>query len=86
MARALIGSLTAKWNPEKYTDEYRENLMRVIDAKVKGRKPRLEEGGKGPHGADVVGLMSRLRKSLESTKTERKRKPAPSRKSSRRVA
>ena len=30
MAKQLIASLEAKWDPEKYTDEYKENLMRVI--------------------------------------------------------
>src|SRR5688572_13531776 len=36
MAGQLIESLSGKWDPEKYTDEYVENLMRVIQAKVKG--------------------------------------------------
>ena len=39
MALQLIDSLSAKWEPEKYTDEYRDNLMRVIQAKLKGKKP-----------------------------------------------
>jgi DNA end-binding protein Ku len=65
MARQLIDSLSAKWDPEKYTDEYLENLQRVIQAKLKGRKPRLV-GREEPASADVVDLMSRLRASLES--------------------
>jgi DNA end-binding protein Ku len=65
MARQLIDSLSAKWNPEKYTDEYRDNLMKVIQAKLKGRKPRLEER-ETPQSADVVDLMARLRASLEA--------------------
>jgi DNA end-binding protein Ku len=65
MARQLIDSLSAKWNPEKYTDEYVENLRRVIQAKLKGRKPRLKEREEA-RSADVVDLMSRLRASLES--------------------
>ena len=32
----------ATWDPAKYADEYRDNLMRVIQAKLKGRKPRLK--------------------------------------------
>jgi DNA end-binding protein Ku len=65
MARQLIDSLSASWEPEKYTDEYLENLMRVINAKLKGRKPRLK-GTEAPERADVVDLMARLRASLES--------------------
>src|SRR5436309_13187438 len=35
MAKALVNSLAAEWDPAKYTDEYRENLMRIIQAKLK---------------------------------------------------
>ena len=65
MALQLIDSLASTWQPEKYTDEYKENLMRVINAKMKGRKPRLQER-ETPQSADVVDLMARLRASLES--------------------
>jgi DNA end-binding protein Ku len=64
MARQLIDNLSAKWNPEKYTDEYRDNLMKVIHSKLKGRKPKLQER-ETPQSADVVDLMARLRASLE---------------------
>jgi DNA end-binding protein Ku len=68
MARQLIDNLAASWNPEKYTDEYKENLMRVINAKVKGRAPKLVAADHGPKGAEVVDLMARLRASLEGKK------------------
>ena len=64
MALQLIDSLASKWDPAKYTDEYKENLMRVIQAKLKGRKPHLQER-ETPQSADVVDLMARLRASLE---------------------
>jgi DNA end-binding protein Ku len=76
MALQLIDSLSAKWKPGKYTDEYKENLMRVIQAKLKGKKPRLQDR-ETPHGAEVVDLMSRLRASLEGKGTRAgSRKPA----------
>jgi len=64
MALQLIDSLSAKWEPEKYTDEYKENLMRVIQGKLKGKKPKLQDRGT-PRQAEVVDLMARLRASLE---------------------
>ena len=67
MAKQLVDSLSATWEPEKYTDEYRDNLMRVIKGKLKGRTPRLKER-ETPHQAEVVDLMARLRASLEGTK------------------
>ena len=71
MAIQLVDNLSAKWEPQKYTDEYVENLMRVIQAKLKGRKPTLVER-ETPQSADVVDLMERLRASL-AAKSERPR-------------
>ena len=65
MAQQLVDNLVSKWDPDKYTDEYKENLMRVINAKLKGKRPKLEEAQTGPRQAEVVDLMSRLRASLE---------------------
>lgn len=65
MAIQLIDSLSAEWQPDKYTDEYRDNLMKVIQGKLKGRRPKLQER-ETAQSADVVDLMARLRASLES--------------------
>jgi len=64
MAKALVNSLAAEWDPAKYTDEYRDNLMRIINGKVKGKHVSLEPGSE-PREAEVVDLMERLRRSLE---------------------
>jgi DNA end-binding protein Ku len=63
MAKALVNSLAADWDPSKYTDRYRENLMRIIQAKLKGKEVVLESGTE-PRQAEVVDLMERLRRSL----------------------
>lgn len=63
MAKVLIGNLAGEWDPEKYTDEYRANLMRIIKAKVKGKEPHLTEEVE-PKQAEVIDLMERLRQSL----------------------
>jgi DNA end-binding protein Ku len=67
MARQLIDHLSAKWDPTKYTDEYVDNLMRIIKAKLKGKKPRLE-GHEPERQANVVDLMERLRASLQGSR------------------
>jgi len=41
MAKSLVNSLAAEWDPSKYTDEYRDNLMRIIQGKVKGKRVAL---------------------------------------------
>jgi DNA end-binding protein Ku len=66
MATSLVESLAAEWNPEKYTDDYRENLMRVIKAKMKGKKADLV-AEEPPRDAKVIDLMERLRQSLDAS-------------------
>ena len=66
MAKALVNSLAAEWDPSKYTDEYRANLMRIINGKMKGKKVQLE-APEEPRQAEVVDLMERLRRSLEQS-------------------
>jgi len=63
MAKMLIDNLAAEWHPSKYTDEYRENLMKLIRARIKGEKPKLPSAEPPPEGK-VVDLMERLRQSL----------------------
>ena len=81
MARMLVDELASEWNPEQYTDDYRANLMKIIQAKRKGKEARLEAPEDAPPD-NVVDLMERLRSSLEgagrggrrtaTTKTARK--------------
>jgi DNA end-binding protein Ku len=63
LAEKLIEQFAADWDPDKYTDDYRENLMKVIEAKRAKTKPELEPEA-DPQSAKVVDLMERLRKSL----------------------
>jgi len=72
MAKALVNSLAAKWSPEKYTDRYRENLLKIIQAKLKGRHVEIAPGAE-PRQAQVVDLMERLRQSLAQTQKQKKK-------------
>ena len=71
MAEQLIANLAEPFDPAKYTDDYRANLMRIINAKMKGKKVKLEEPEREPQDAGVVDLMSRLRESLEQGKAKK---------------
>ena len=75
MAQQLIEALSAPFEPEKYTDTYREHLMTVIDAKLKGKKitPTKE---RAPKETTVLDLMDKLRESLEQRPKAGKAKPA----------
>ena len=78
MAQQLIGNLVSTWQPDKYKDEYKENLLRVINAKVKGRTPKLVAEDTTPQQAEVVDLMARLRASLEGKKAGSTKKASAS--------
>ena len=75
MAKSLIDSMSSKWNPEKYKDDYREALMEVIEEKVEaGGKEIEEKPRKAPKPTKVIDLISVLQKSLEETGAKRKAK------------
>jgi DNA end-binding protein Ku len=70
LARQVIGMFEAPLNLRDYTDEYREGLQRIIDAKIAGREivaPAIEAPPK------VVNLMEALRKSLDAVSTNKKK-------------
>jgi DNA end-binding protein Ku len=86
MAKALVNSLAADWDPSKYTDQYRENLLRIIQGKVKGKEVALEPTTE-PRQAEVVDLMERLRRSLaQSGRKPQRAAHKPRRKRTKRAA
>jgi len=80
MATALIDSMSSKWKPEKYRDDYREALMEVIEEKVEaGGKEIEEKPKKAPKPTKVIDLVSVLQKSLEQTGRAKKKEAGKSR-------
>ncbi len=74
LAESLMDHLTSEWDPTRYTDQYQENLMRVIKSKLKGKKPKLVEPTE-KRSAEVIDLMTRLRESLERSPKGRAKAP-----------
>jgi DNA end-binding protein Ku len=70
MAASLIESMAGDFEPEQYTDEYREALQEVIQAKIEGREV-VEAEESQPTAGTVVDLMSALRASVEAAKKGR---------------
>ncbi|QLY26247.1 Ku protein [Bdellovibrio sp. KM01] len=82
MAEDLIEGMTSKWKPEQYKDTYYQEVMKVIDRKIKGGKghkvaPIKEEDVETTD--NVVDLMPLLQKSLAARKTAKKKAPSKSR-------
>ena len=67
MAEQLVASLTDDFDPSKYKDDYRENVMEIIRAKMKGKKIKYEEPA-AQEPTEVIDLMARLQASLDQVK------------------
>jgi DNA end-binding protein Ku len=65
MAKMLIEQLTTPFEPEKYRDDYRENVMHAIEQKVNGQQISVAPE---PHRTNVIDLMSALQASLDAVK------------------
>jgi DNA end-binding protein Ku len=68
MAKSLVENLSEPFDPEKYDDTYRKELLQLLRAKAKGKplpEPEQEEEG------EVVDLMAALRESVERTTKQR---------------
>ncbi len=69
MASSLIDSMTGEFHPDEYSDQYREALQEVIDAKVSGRQVVSAPEEEAP--APAVDLMAALRASVERARAAR---------------
>jgi DNA end-binding protein Ku len=65
-AVAVIEELSTDWEPERYTDCYRERLKRVIDRKRNGERIKAPTPEKEP--APVPDLMAALERTLENVR------------------
>ena len=65
LAKMLIESLIADFEPQKYKDTYRENLQQMIQAKLEGHKVVATPA---PQIAPVIDIMEALKKSLAEQK------------------
>jgi DNA end-binding protein Ku len=70
MAGSLIDSMAGEFHPEEYTDNYREALQEVIDAKVEGREVVAPEEPEAAPAA-AVDLMAALKASVERARAAR---------------
>lgn len=71
MAEQLVKTLADEFAPEKYANSYKENLMEIINAKLKGKKIEVEEPAE-PEATNVLDLMTRLQESLAQGKKKKK--------------
>ena len=73
LAEQLVEMMTGEFEPEKYKDTYREELEKLIEAKLKGKRVSVKTTKKKAT-TNVVDIMSVLRKSLQNSEPKRKTK------------
>jgi DNA end-binding protein Ku len=73
MAEQLVSTMAGEFEPEKYSDKYKDNLMEIINAKLKGKKIEVEEPEE-KEATNVVDLMARLQESLAKGKKKADKK------------
>src|SRR5215211_1220657 len=69
MAQSFIDALAGDFNPEEYTDAYREALEALVHSKAEGVP--LPEEPEAPKEAEVVDLVAALGASVEAAKKRR---------------
>ncbi len=73
MAKSLVDTMSGKWKPDEFHDEFRERLEKLIEEKVKsGGKELPDSRATTKKPTNVVDLVAVLQKSI----AESKRKPA----------
>ena len=70
VAHQLIEALADKWDPEKFHDEFQDNLKKLIQTKLEGGE--VTEVEKPKKLAPVVDLMAALKQSLAQTEGRKK--------------
>jgi len=84
MAERLIEEMTTSWKPERYHDEYRDDLLAFIRKRARAGKlaaaPEGEEPAPPARRAEVIDIAELLRKSLAGTKSRPERRRARRRK------
>jgi DNA end-binding protein Ku len=79
MAKALVESMSSKWDPQKYRDDYREALLEVIEEKVESGGKELDEKPKEKKASPkVIDLVAVLQESLAKSQGAKKKPAAKS--------
>jgi DNA end-binding protein Ku len=68
IAKQLIASMTSKWKPKKYVDEYQAILHQWVEEEAKKIPHRVTKKSKVKQPTNVINFVDLLRKSLASKK------------------
>jgi DNA end-binding protein Ku len=80
MAEQLIDSLSTEFDPESYRDEYREQLLGLIERKAEGKEIVVAEA-EAPEATKAPDLMAALEQSIAAVKDKKSGRAAGSKSS-----
>jgi DNA end-binding protein Ku len=70
MAKTLVDEMTEQWKPERYRDTYHDDLMKLIDKRIKAGKTEViteaNEDEEKPVRGEVIDLMALLKRSVQA--------------------
>jgi len=70
MAKTLVAEMTEPWKPERYRDTYHDDLMKLIDKRIKAGKTEViteaDKDEEKPVRGEVIDLMALLKRSVQA--------------------
>jgi DNA end-binding protein Ku len=70
MAKTLVDEMTEQWKPERYRDTYHDDLMKLIDKRIKAGKTEViteaNDDEEKPVRGEVIDLMALLKRSVQA--------------------
>jgi DNA end-binding protein Ku len=72
MAKKLVDEMTDQWKPERYRDTYHDDLMKMINKRIKAGKTEIitdadeDDGEEKPVRGEVIDLMALLKRSVQA--------------------
>jgi DNA end-binding protein Ku len=72
MAKKLVDEMTDQWKPERNRDTYHDDLMKMINKRIKAGKTEIitdadeDDGEEKPVQGEVIDLMALLKRSVQA--------------------
>jgi DNA end-binding protein Ku len=68
LAEQLVAALDEAWEPEQFQDQYRDDLLQLIEEKARTGRTPVKESAPRERGGEVVDMMELLRRSVGEAK------------------
>ena len=75
MAKKLIESMSGKWHPDLFKDDYHEMLERVVEEKIRKGGKAAPEVKRRQRAANVIDLASVLQQSIQDARRKSHSRP-----------